>query len=152
MTVLIKTSRASSKLDRRRVKRITEDLLVYLRLQDRDLSILFTDNKGIARFNKRCFGKDSPTNVISFSYLDGFQNEVLGDLIISTEKAREEAENSGVPFYERLLSLVVHGLVHILGFDHVKGGREARRMKYRERKLVRYLRETDAYREIELRS
>jgi rRNA maturation RNase YbeY len=150
MTVLIKTSRGSSKVDRRRLRKITEDLLDYLRLQDRDLSILFTDNKGIARFNNRCFGKDSPTNVISFSYLDGFQNEVLGDLIISTERAKEEAESAGIPFYDRLLSLVVHGLVHILGFDHVKEAAEARRMRYRERKLLRHMKELDVYKEIGL--
>lgn len=123
-------------------------MLVYLRLQDRDLSILFTDNKGITRFNKRCFGKDSPTNVISFSYLDGFQNEVLGDIIISVERANEEACTAGVSFYERLLSLVIHGLVHILGFNHENGVEEARRMRYREKKLLHRVKELDAYKEL----
>jgi rRNA maturation RNase YbeY len=136
------------KLDRKRLRKITEELLAYLRLQDRDLSILFTDDKGIARLNKRCFGKDSPTNVISFSYLGGFQNEILGDLIISVERASEEARMAGVPFYERLLSLVIHGLVHVLGFDHVNGVREARRMRYKERGLIRHMKELDAYKEI----
>lgn len=150
MTVLIRTSRGSSKLDRKRLRRITEALLAYLRLQDRDLSILFTDDKGIARVNKSCFGKDAPTNVISFSYLDGFQNEVLGDLVISVDRAREEAEAAGVPFYDRLLSLIIHGLVHILGFDHVNGAREARRMRYREQKLWDYVRELDVYNEISI--
>jgi rRNA maturation RNase YbeY len=138
------------RLDRRRLRKITEDLLAYSGLQDRDLSILFTDNKGITRFNKRCFGKDSPTNVISFSYLDGFQYEVIGDLIISVERAREEAAHAGLSFYDRLVALVVHGLVHILGFDHEAGPGEARRMKYRERKLLLHARQLDAYKEISL--
>ena len=119
-------------------------------MQDRDLSILLTDNKGITRFNSKCFGKNSPTNVISFSYLDGLQYEVLGDLIISVELAREEAEHAGLPFYERLVSLIVHGLVHVLGFDHIADAKEARRMRYRERKLLRYAKELDAYKEIGL--
>jgi rRNA maturation RNase YbeY len=123
-------------------------LLAYSGLQDRDLSILLTDNKGIARLNKECFGKDSPTNVISFSYLEGFQHEVVGDLIISVERAREEAGKAGVPFHERLLSLVVHGLVHVLGFDHEEGAAEARRMRYREKKLLGFVRDLDAYKEL----
>ncbi len=120
------------------------------RLQDRDLSLLFTDNKGIARLNKKCFGKESPTNVISFSYLDGPQHEVVGDIIISAQRAREEAEQGGLPFYERLIALIIHGLVHILGFDHDAGPKEARRMRYREQRLMRYARGLDAYKRIGL--
>ena len=111
-------------------------MLAYSGLQDRDLSILFTDNKGITRLNREYFGKNSATNVISFSYVDGFQDEVVGDLVISVERAQEEAEHAGQPFYERLVALVVHGLVHVLGFDHAAGPREARRMKYRGKEAV----------------
>ncbi len=150
MTVLIKNTQGLLKLDRRRLRSITEDLLAYLGLQDRGLSILFTDNKGIARLNKKCFGKDKATNVISFSYIDGLPNELLGDLIISAEQAKIEADRAAIPFYRRLLSLVVHGLVHILGYDHEKDGKEARRMRYRERKLIDYAVQLDAYKEIGL--
>jgi rRNA maturation RNase YbeY len=121
-----------------------------LGLEDRDLSILFTDNAGITRLNKKCFDRDWPTNVISFSYSDGFAHEALGDVIVSVEQARIEAEAAGIPFYQRLLSLVVHGLVHVLGFDHELGGKEARRMKYRENKLLRHATQHAAYKEIAL--
>lgn len=150
MTVLIKDTQDLLKLDRKRLKRVTEDLLAYLGLQGRDLSILFTDDKGIAKLNRKCFGKDSPTNVISFSYQDGFSNEILGDLIISVERAKEEADHARVPFYERLFALVIHGLLHVLGFDHVQGGPEARRMRYREKKLFNYVAEHSLYKEITL--
>ena len=123
MTVLIKNSRGLLRLDKKRLRSITENLLVYLGRQDRDLSILFTDNKKIAALNLKCFGKDGPTNVISFSYLDGFQSEVLGDLIISVEQAQKEAREAGLPFYERLVSLIIHGLLHVLGFDHERAAR-----------------------------
>ncbi len=91
--------------------------------------------------NREFFGKDHPTNVISFSYLDGMPGEALGDIIVSVERAAEEARNAGIPFYERLLSLIVHGLVHILGYDHVGGGPEARKMRYREKKLMGLVRD-----------
>ena len=125
-------------------------MLVYLGLQDRDLSILLTDNKGIARLNKKCFGRDRATNVISFSYLDGFPNELLGDIIISVEEAKIEADRAAIPLHRVLFSLVVHGLVHILGYDHEKGGKEARRMKYRERKLIDHVVQLGAYKELSL--
>ena len=115
--------------------------------QDRDFSILFTDNKKIAALNLKCFGKNGPTNVISFSYLDGFQCEVLGDLIISVEQAEKEALEAGLPFYERLISLIIHGLLHVLGFDHEKGA-EARRMRYRENKLLTYVKALPEYKKI----
>jgi probable rRNA maturation factor len=122
-------------------------LLTYLGLPDRDLSILLTDNKGITHYNKKCFGKDAATNVISFSYPNGFQPEVLGDIVISAERAREEAEAAGIPLCDRLVALIVHGLVHVLGFDHEAGPTEARRMRYREKKLLGYVRELDACKE-----
>ena len=150
MTVLMRNSQGLLKLDQRRLRRITEDLLAYLGLRDRDLSILLTDNKGIARLNKKCFGKDYPTNVISFSYVDGLNNEIIGDLIISVEKARSEAEAAAIPFYDRLLALIIHGLLHVLGFDHEEGGNEARRMRYREKKLFNYVTSSSVHKEIGL--
>jgi probable rRNA maturation factor len=148
MTVLIKNSQGLLRLDKKRIKSITEDLLAYSGLRDRDLSILFTDNKKIAALNRKSFGKDAPTNVISFSYLDGFACEVAGDLIISVEQAQKEAAGAGLPFYERLFSLIVHGLLHVLGFDHEKGGPEAARMRYRERKAMAYVTGLPAYKDL----
>lgn len=130
------------------VKRITEDLLTTLKLQDRDLSILFVDNKKITEFNKRFFHKNYPTNVISFSYMDGLSSEVMGDIVISIERAREEAESLSIPSYERLLALIIHGVLHILGFDHVNDKNEARRMRYREKKLLTYVTSHPLYRQI----
>jgi len=125
-------------------------LLVFSGQQDRDFSILFTDNRKIAALNLKCFGKNVPTNVISFSYQDGFRYEILGDLVISVEQAREEARLAGLPLYERLVSLIIHGLLHVLGFHHESGGPEARRMRYREKKLLAYAKTLPEYKKIAL--
>ena len=148
MAALLKNSQNSSKLDLRRLRKITSALLDYSGLRDKDLSILFTDNRRITKLNKECFGKDHPTNVISFSYLDGFESEVLGDIIISVERAKEEADSGGLHFYERLVQLIIHGLTHIVGYDHEKGPAEARRMKYREKKLFAFISGSDVYAEL----
>jgi probable rRNA maturation factor len=74
----------------------------------------------------------------------------MGDIIISVEQAGIEAERLGVPFYERLFSLIIHGLLHILGFDHEIGAREARRMRYREKKLLNYVITHSTYKKLAL--
>ncbi len=148
MAVLITDSQRQFALDRQRVRRITQDLLTYLGLGNRDLSILFTDDAEIRIVNRAYFNKDRPTNVISFSYADGFPCEVAGDLIISLERAHEESEKSGIPFYERVFSLIIHGLLHVQGFDHERGEREARRMRYREKKLLAHVLSDRRYKEL----
>lgn len=98
--------------------------------------------------NKRLFDRDWPTNVISFSYMDGLPGEVLGDIIISIERAEEEAGHAGIHFYERLLALIVHGLVHIMGYDHEISERQRRRMRYRERRLMGFIAAQEKYQEL----
>jgi len=120
-------------------------LLASLKLHNRDLSILLVDDRRIALMNRDLFGKDRSTNVISFSYLDGMPGEAVGDIVISVQRAADEAREAGIPFYERLFGLIVHGLVHILGYDHTKGSSEARRMRYRERKLMKVVLAHPAY-------
>jgi rRNA maturation RNase YbeY len=127
-------------------------------LPDRDVSILFVDNTQIRKMNLQFFGKDKPTNVISFSYIEDeagpgnavFPCEMIGDIIISLERTREEAESMDVPFYERLFALIIHGLLHILGFTHEEGGNDARRMRYREKKLLDHVKSDRLYQEITL--
>ena len=63
----------------------------------------------------------------------------MGDIIISVERTREEAEALSIPFYERLFALIVHGIAHILGYDHINDRKEARRMRYREKKLLTFV-------------
>jgi len=120
-------------------------LLAFSGVQNKDLSLLFVDNKKIAELNKHLFGKNRPTNVISFSYLNGLPSEVLGDIIISIERAEEEAREAGLPLYDRIFALIVHGLAHVLGYDHEKGGQEARRMRYREKRCMDFVRAHNTY-------
>ncbi|MBA4417914.1 MAG: rRNA maturation RNase YbeY [Syntrophus sp. (in: bacteria)] len=157
MTVMIRDSQRSLKANKRPIRQITEDLLTFLKLQDRDLSILFVDNRQIQKMNKKFFGKDQPTNVISFSYLPPsgavgpeFPCEIIGDIVISLERAQEEASSLNVPFYERVFALIIHGILHILGFDHVNDSNERRRMRYQEKKLLTYVATHRIYKEITL--
>lgn len=125
------------------------ELLIYSKLQDRHLSIFLTDNKGIRKLNKQFFSKDKPTNVISFSYIDNKNpltpDDIIGDIIVSVEMAINEGIRTGSSSLERLIELIVHGFVHILGFDHEKDRKEAIRMRYQERKFLNFLYEQNTY-------
>ncbi|MDD5010223.1 MAG: rRNA maturation RNase YbeY [Syntrophorhabdaceae bacterium] len=145
MAVLIKNSQRSITINSRSVKRLTKKLLTFSGLQGKDISILFVNNRKITALNSRFFGKQYPTNVISFSYIDGLPGEIAGEIIISIEKAREEAEQSGVHFYERLFALIIHGLLHITGHDHEGEKNQGRRMRYREKKLLDFIVSHDVY-------
>ena len=145
MAVLIKNSQKLMKIDAKIIKKVNEALLNSLGFQSKDLSLLFVDNKKITALNKQFFGKNNPTNVISFSYIDGLPGEVLGDIIISAERAEEEAQTSGTFFYERLFALIVHGLTHVMGYDHEKDEKERKKMKYREKRLMDFVMAHEGY-------
>ena len=94
------------------------------------VSISFVDNKYIHKINKKYRQIDRPTDVISFAFLDA-EGEydkilyspgpvVLGDIYISIDKAKEQAEEYGHPLHRELCFLFVHGLLHLLGYDHMK--------------------------------
>lgn len=145
MAVLIKNSQKVLKIDVKSLKHVTEDLLSFLGFQNEDLSILLVDDKKITTLNRTYFGRNRPTNVISFSYMNGLPGEVLGDIIISVERSEEEARASGRPSQERLFALIVHGITHVMGYDHEKNRNESRRMRYRERKCMDFVMAHEVY-------
>lgn len=102
------------------------------------------DNEEIRELNRHYLGRDYPTNVISFAMSEGDYGEVnpqlLGDIIISVEKAMSEGEASGNSFKKSLDFLLIHGLLHLIGYDHESGDKkEARRMQDKEDELFLYL-------------
>ncbi|MBI5047987.1 MAG: rRNA maturation RNase YbeY [Deltaproteobacteria bacterium] len=119
-------------------------MLKDLGCRDAELSILLTDNNGIQRLNKRYLKKDRPTDVLSFPMWD-FNSElrtpnsqlILGDIVISLETAKTQAKENDVTLKEELARLLIHGILHLLGFDHEKSSKEARRMRKEEERLLK---------------
>jgi len=100
---------------------------------DRELSVLVTGNERIRELNAMYRSIDRPTDVLSFPMDDP---SMLGDVVISIEKAAIQAEQFGVTLGEETGRLVAHGLLHLLGYDHVRGGRQAAKMKMAEEELM----------------
>jgi pyridoxine 5-phosphate synthase len=122
--------RTSVVMSRVRLERAAGILLASAGMRDRELSLLVTDDMEIAGINRQWLGRKGPTNVISFAQDD---ENCIGDIVISAETARREAADGLSSLDTRLVELLVHGFVHLLGEDHVPGGEAARRMKQLER-------------------
>lgn len=111
---------------------------------DCELSILFTDDAEIAKLNSDYRGKEGPTDVLSFSMNEGdgppCPEPILGDVVISVTTAERQALAEGVSLQEEILRLLIHGVLHLLGYDHENvSEQEAQKMRDRETELFQQL-------------
>jgi probable rRNA maturation factor len=108
-----------------------------------EISLLFTDDDGIRALNSTYRGRDKPTNVLSFSMLEGEGkvdfSDLLGDVVISVETAESEALEAGIHPEERISQLLVHGVLHLSGFDHETNEAAFREMEDKSRELLRLI-------------
>ena len=112
---------------------------------DGQVTVTITDNEGIRAFNKEFRDIDAPTDVLSFPLgEDGEYDQnpatgayMLGDIVISLERAKAQAEEYGHTFQREVGYLTVHSMLHLLGYDHVEGGLEAVRMREKEEAVMR---------------
>jgi len=115
--------------------------LDLLGLSKAELSILLCGHQRIRTLNRRFRGVDRSTDVLSFPFLEApVRSRVkagpLGDIAICVPVARRQARAAGHPLDQEMLMLMVHGLLHLLGHDHEGEGRETRRMKREEKRLL----------------
>ncbi len=114
------------------------------------VNVILVDDREIRRLNRRYRGKDRPTDVLSFSYLeDGGPGEdgVAGDVYVSHETVARDAKQMGVAASALALRIVVHGMLHVIGYDHETDA-DAVRMERRERALLRRLLPASEVREL----
>ena len=87
--------------------------------EDAEVSILFADDAFVRGLNARWRGQDKPTNVLSFPAVGGGPGpRSLGDIVLAYETVAREAEAAGRPFLHHTVHLLVHGFLHLLGYDH----------------------------------
>jgi probable rRNA maturation factor len=136
MKPLIENRQKKVKLDLRRVRQTINKVQKYLGCQDKEISLLFVDNTTIKEINRQYLRRDYPTNVISFSLEEGdfghINPQLLGDIVISTEQALEDARKGNLDFDDELDFLLIHGLLHLLGYDH-EGSDERQATKMRDK-------------------
>ncbi|MCO4743178.1 MAG: rRNA maturation RNase YbeY [Proteobacteria bacterium] len=112
--------------------------MAHLDVAEGELSVLLTDDATVHPLNRDWRGKDRPTDVLSFSQVEGEPIPgaplMLGDVIISVETASRQADERGHSLARELQILLVHGIVHLLGYDH-EDDDEAEEMEAIERAI-----------------
>lgn len=109
-----------------------------------ELSIVIVDDGQIRVINRDYLQRDKSTNVISFAMQEGegagIQPTLLGDVVISAETAARDAAEAGLPFASELYFLLLHGILHLVGYDHERGTEEeAAVMEAKEREIFALL-------------
>ncbi len=128
------------------IRKVARTILSASGCPDAQLSILIVDDADIREINRDYLNKDRPTNVISFAMQEGpgagVQPDLLGDVIISAETAARDAAEAGLDTESELCFLLLHGILHLLGYDHERGSAaEAKRMRKREKELFQLIKQ-----------
>lgn len=122
---------------------MAERILSALGCSESELSILLVDDDEIQRLNREYLCRDRPTNVLAFAMREGedrhLNPSVLGDVVVSTETAQREALQRGVTLEEEMALLLVHGILHLLGYDHEDDPSAAAKMEAKEEEVLTHL-------------
>ena len=132
------------------LKNVLKKSLNYIKETEKDdffeISVSIVNDEEIQKINWNYRKKDKPTDVLSFSQIEGedfpkikHQPLILGDILISYETCKRQSIEYEHSFYEELLRLVVHGLYHLLGYDHERSQEEEKIMQEKEQKLIEYI-------------
>ena len=115
-----------------KIEQKAQAVLDALGCPEKELSILIVDDLQIAELNAAYLQREGPTNVIAFPMQEGefagISPDLLGDVVISVETAEREGAMGGIDVETRTVELLVHGVLHLLGYDHEHDENEARRM------------------------
>ena len=125
------------------IKASARKILNALEFPEAELSVMITDDDGIQELNRDYLNRDRPTNVISFPMQEGDYGDVnpnvLGDVVLSVETVARDAEALGYDLLEMLDFYLIHGILHLIGYDHEGAADEAAQMEAKTRELFEAL-------------
>ncbi|MCS7196238.1 MAG: rRNA maturation RNase YbeY [Aquificaceae bacterium] len=136
--VLIRKEKGKLKV--RWLREIVSRLLELEGLQGVELNLYLTDDPTTRKLNREYRGKDKATDVLSFPFGEQAGDyRLLGEIVLSLDTAERQARELGHGLEEEIKRLVVHGFVHLLGYDHERGEEEERVFREKEERLLSYL-------------
>lgn len=150
MSVLLSSRLRNRRLRLSRWQSLAERVLTAAGAARADLSLLLVGDRFMRRLNRLYRRKDRTTDVLAFPVRKHSVRPaprapcpapaLLGDIVISLPRAERQAVQAGHALEREMAALMIHGLLHLLGYDHERSAREARRMSRRERAIARALR------------
>ena len=140
MEVLIDNRQSRHKIALKKIKQSVQVILDALDCPDGEISILIVDDPQIEELNQQYLNREGPTNVIAFAMREGefadLSPHLLGDVVISMDTAAKEAQIAATSMERRFNELLVHGVLHLMGFDHETSEKDARVMEDKSRELM----------------
>jgi rRNA maturation RNase YbeY len=148
--ILIKNTQRSVSLDIEKIRKDAERILEILKYKDFDLGIWFTSEATIREYNRDYRNKDQATDILSFPFHSELKagerikakhadDKNIGDIIMAPSYIQRDPKNLGGTFEERMQLLLVHGICHLLGYDHETDA-DFRRMRLKESYILKNLR------------
>jgi len=144
MPVFINNEQREHSIDCVLLQNQGESILLFLECENQELSVLLADDRKIRTLNKQYRGQDRATDVLSFSQNEEEEenkpnSHLLGDVVISTVTAKRQTAEHGLTLEEEIVLLLIHGILHLLGFDHERSNEEACHMKQKTRELFDWI-------------
>ena len=141
MRISIQNRQKRILLDLKKVRRATQRILTELGLLDAELSVVLVDDARIRDLNRQYLNRDKPTNILAFPMREGefstLHPNLLGDLVISVETAERQSDRFGLDEMEMVILLMVHGILHLIGYEHEGTKKGAREMSLKQKNLFR---------------
>ncbi len=121
-------NRTKNKIDVDKIVELSNNILSEENLLEKNsyINIVITDDEEMTEYNKKFRNKDGPTDVLSFEY--GLNEETIGDIVISYETVARQAPEYNNSMETELYLMIIHGILHLLGYDHEKNEKEAKIM------------------------
>ena len=134
------------KKEKKMIQKLVKEVLKEEKVRNAECNIIFVDNEKIHEINREYRHIDRVTDVISFALEDEMENEpsaqydmrVLGDIYISVDRAKEQALEYGHSFLREICFLAIHGMLHLLGYDHQTTEDEKIMFQKQEEVLAKY--------------
>lgn len=141
MAVHVRRDTLKPQVSPTRLQQKAQRILDYLGENPSELSVLLVNNRKIRSLNAKFRGKNEPTDVLSFPLEESLPTgtKLLGDVVISLQQARRQAREKGKHFSREVEWLLIHGILHLLGYDHERSRRDAKIMHSMERRIQRAL-------------
>ena len=147
MKIWIRTQQKHTPLDLGKIRRAAQRILTELGFLEAELSLLLVDDIRIRKLNRKHLGRNRPTNVLAFSMREGefstLHPHLLGDLVISVETAKRQSNRFGLNEMEMVILLMVHGVLHLIGYEHEGTKKGAREMTLKQKELFRIATQKD---------
>ena len=128
------------------VRKIAKETLNALGSPEGELSLSFVTDQEITVLNQKHLSRPRPTDVLAFSLREGDFTEInpslLGDVVVSVETAKKQADHKGHIFEEELCLLLIHGILHLLGYEHEIPGPRARALRKKQNELFSFMKAT----------